>query len=122
FTFAARRFQQPVIPVVVGDTTKYQDLSISRVNVNKYAFLNNRFPVEVMVSYSGNTSAATRLQIFSGNSVVFSRALNFSSEENAEVIRAELPANAIGPRTYRVDVQPLENEKNTLNNSREIAV
>ena len=122
FTFAARRFQQPVIPVVVGDTTKYQDLSISRVNVNKYAFLNNRFPVEVMVNYSGNTSAATRLQIFSGNSVVFSRALNFSSEENAEVIRAELPANAIGPRTYRVEVQPLENEKNTLNNSREFAV
>ncbi|NJW55560.1 VWA domain-containing protein, partial [Salinimicrobium sp. CDJ15-91] len=78
FTYAAQRFRQPVIPVVVGDTAKYQDLNISRVNVNKYAFLNNRFPVEVMVNYSGNSSAESTLQIFSGNTVVYSKALKFS--------------------------------------------
>ena len=122
FTFAAQRFRQPVIPVVAGDTTKYQDLNIARVNVNKYAFLNNRFPVEVMVNYSGDSSVESVLQIFSGNTVVYSKAVNFSSEENSEVIQAELPANSIGPRTYRVELQPLENEKNVLNNRREFAV
>lgn len=122
FTFAAQRFRQPVIPVVVGDTVKYQDLYISRVNVNKYAFLNNRFPVEVMVNYSGNSSAESTLLIFSGESVVYSKALKFSPEENSAVIQAELPANSIGPRTYRVELQPLESEKNVLNNRREFAV
>ena len=122
FTFAAQRFQQPVIPVVAGDTTKYRDLSISRINVNKYAFLNNRFPVEVFANYSGNSSAETLLQIYSGNAVVYSREIRFSPEENSEVIQAELLAGSIGSRTYRVELQPLENEKNVVNNRREIAV
>ncbi|MDX1603267.1 MAG: VWA domain-containing protein, partial [Salinimicrobium sediminis] len=75
-----------------------------------------------MVNYSGNSSAESTLQIFSAESVVYSKALKFSPEENSAVIQAELPANSIGPRTYRVELQPLESEKNVLNNRREFAV
>ncbi|WP_029036829.1 hypothetical protein [Salinimicrobium xinjiangense] len=121
-TFVARRFRQPVIPVVAGDTTTYQDLSISRLNVNKYAFLNNRFPVEVIVNYSGKTSVETQLEIRTGNSVVFKRNISFSAENSSEVINAELSANSIGTRIYEVRLSPLESEKNILNNKREFAV
>ncbi|WP_324718927.1 VWA domain-containing protein [Salinimicrobium sp. HB62] len=122
FTFVADRFRQPILPVVVGDTAKYQDLSISRINVNKYAFLNNRFPVEIFANYSGNTSAETRLEIRRGNAVVYSKAVSFSSEKNSEVIQVQLPANSIGVHIYEVRLLPLEAEKNILNNSREFAV
>lgn len=122
FTYSARRLKQPVLPVVVGDTAKYRDLSISRINTNKYAFLNNRFPVEILVNYSGKTSATTNLQILRGNSVVHSQSLSFSSEDNSEVVRVEIPADAVGVQNLRVELSPLEAEKNVLNNSREFAV
>lgn len=122
FNFAAGRFRQPLIPVVAGDTTTYLDLNISRVNVNKYAFLNNKFPVEVMVNYTGNSSVETQLEISSGNAVIYSKPVSFSSEKNSEVVRAELQANSVGARIYTVSVNPVEAEKNVLNNRRDFAV
>ena len=122
FTFAAQSFGQPVLPVVVGDTAHYQDLSISRINVNKYAFLNNRFPVEIMVNYSGDTSAETQLDILRGNAVVHSQQLSFTPDDNSEVVQVQLLANSVGIQNYKVQLSPLEAEKNVLNNSREIAV
>src|SRR6218665_5011 len=41
-----------VFPLVVGDTTTFLDLRISQLNVNKYAFYKNKFPVEVFLQYS----------------------------------------------------------------------
>jgi len=107
---------------VVGDTVKYQDLNISRINVNKYAFLNNRFPVEIMLNYSGNSSVETKLEILEGNSVVHSEQLSFSSQDNSEVIRVELSAGAVGVHNYLVRLEKLTIEKNLLNNTREFAV
>lgn len=120
--FAARRFDQPLLPVVVGDTAQYRDLSISRVNVNKYAFLNNRFPVEVMVNYSGDGTAETRLEITRGNSIMHSQELLFSSEENSKVVRVELLANTVGIHNYEIRLSPLEAERILQNNSREFAI
>ena len=122
FIFSAQRFKQPVLPVVVGDTLQYQDLSVSRINVNKYAFLNNRFPVEILLNYAGDTSVETQLEVLQGNSVILSRQLVFSSEDNSEIVRLELPANSVGIQYYEVRIKPLEAEKNILNNSREFAV
>lgn len=122
FTFAAERYRQPVLPVVVGDTVKYQDLNISRINVNKYAFLNNRFPVEIMLNYSGNSSVETKLEILEGNSMVHSEQLSFSPHNNSKVIRVELPAGTVGVHNYLVRLEKLDIEKNLLNNTREFAV
>ncbi|NJW53177.1 VWA domain-containing protein [Salinimicrobium oceani] len=122
FTYSAQGFANPVIPVVVGDTARYQDLAINRVNANKYAFLNNRFPVEVMLSSSGNSSVETELKISKANAVVYSEKLLFSSEKRAAVVRAELPASSIGTHIYKVEITPLQGEKNLLNNTRQFAV
>ena len=37
--------QQPIFPIVFGDTTNYKDISISQLNVNKYTYVGNQFPV-----------------------------------------------------------------------------
>ena len=53
YVYSARTSQKNIIPVVVGDTANYVDTKINRINANRYAFLNNRFPVEVFLSYNG---------------------------------------------------------------------
>ncbi len=111
-----------LFPVVVGDTAAHIDMAISNLNVNKYAFLNNDFPVEVLLNYTGSENAETRFEIWSGNTVLFSRAVNFSQENSSEMITTTLPANRLGTSVYEAMIVPLETEKNIINNSRKFGV
>ena len=122
FTFAGKAYPQPILPVVAGDTTAYRDLSVSHVNVNKYSFLNNRFPVEIFLNYSGKDQVSTNLKITSGKATVYSKQLSFSDSKNSEVINIDLPSNAVGIHNYRVSLQPVADEKYVRNNVREFAV
>ncbi|MGB7843307.1 MAG: VWA domain-containing protein [Salinimicrobium sp.] len=122
FIFAARDYPQPVLPIVAGDTTKYRDLAISRVNANKYSFLKNRFPVEVFLNYSGKEEVYTRLKVISGNTTVYSKALSFRKSKNSEVLNFDLPSNSVGIHNYKVSLEAVDNEKNIRNNTKEFAV
>lgn len=122
FTYSAKQLKQPIFPVVVGDTTQYEDLKIGQLNANRYAFLNNKFPVEVFVNYSGNSAISRRFEIKQGNQTLYSETISFSSNKTSAVINATLPANSVGVKTYSVAIQPLENEKNFENNTKNFAV
>ncbi|WP_304156425.1 vWA domain-containing protein [Mesonia mobilis] len=122
FTYSAKQLKQPIFPVVVGDTTQYEDLKIGQLNANRYAFLNNKFPVEVFVNYSGNSAISRRFEIKQGNQTLYSETISFSSNKTSAVINATLPANSVGVKTYSVSIQPLENEKNIENNTKNFAV
>ncbi|WP_313791366.1 hypothetical protein [Lacinutrix neustonica] len=65
YEYSAKQYKQPVYPVVVGDTTTYVDLKIKQLNVNKYAFLKNRFPVETIVIYNGDETVNTKVVVTS---------------------------------------------------------
>ncbi|MDT0643994.1 VWA domain-containing protein [Zunongwangia sp. F363] len=111
-----------LFPVVVGDTTRYSDLNLAALNVNRYAFLNNRFPVEAIINYSGEEPVNTNFEIRSGENILFSKSLSFSAEENSAIINTTLPASRLGVLSYKAEVAPSENEKNQLNNSENFAV
>lgn len=122
YQFMAGRYKQPIFPVVLGDTTTFVDLKIEQLNVNKYAYFKNRFPVEIIMVYNGQTPITTQLQITEGNSVVNSQNLNFSAERNSQVINITLPANKVGVNTYKAELKPLDNEQNVVNNIKNFAV
>ncbi|HSP40648.1 MAG TPA: hypothetical protein VLN46_04380 [Gillisia sp.] len=111
-----------IYPVIVGDTTAHLDLAISNLNVNKYAFLNNDFPVEILLNFTGNEDVQTRFEIRSGNAVLFSKAVNFSNENASEIINTTLPATRLGASVYEAVIVPLDSEKNIINNSRKFGV
>ncbi|SDL19350.1 hypothetical protein SAMN04488034_102586 [Salinimicrobium catena] len=120
--YSAGKYGQPLYPVAVGDTTSYRDLAVSRVNVNRYAFRNNRFPVEIMVRYVGEGDVNTEVEITSGQSTVFSKSLSLGKNENSAVILAELPASSVGVHTYSVKLKPFSEEKNVQNNQQDFAI
>ena len=63
--------KQPIFPVVVGDTIKYTDLKISQLNVNKYSYIKNKFPVEVLLNYEGNERVNSQFSIYKNGKTVF---------------------------------------------------
>jgi len=122
YQYQAASVKQPIYPVILGDTAVYSDLRLQQVNVNRYAYLKNRFPVEVFVNYSGNSDVSTTLRIKSGNTVLFSKALRFSESKTSEIITATLNASSVGVKSYMVELSPLANEKNTVNNRKNFAI
>ncbi len=122
YSYIAKGIEQPIYPVILGDSTIYSDLSIKQLNVNRYVFLKNKFPVEIITNYSGTESIMTELKIWSGSSVVFRKALQFDGAKTSQIISTTLNANSVGVKTYRVELVPVANEKNKVNNSKNFGV
>lgn len=111
-----------IYPVVLGDTTTFLDLKIGQVNVNKYAFQKNKFPVEVFLEYAGNKSVNANLKISLGNEVLSTQTIAFLPTKKSVIVDLLLPANNIGVQIFKATVTSTEKEKNTYNNSKNFAV
>lgn len=122
YEMTAQNYNQPIFPLILGDTVTYTDLKIKQLNVNKYAFLNNKFPLEVILVYNGNKEVKSNFQIKQGAKVIHSQPISFSKENNSRIINFALPANKIGIMNLEVLVTPLENEKNKINNLKNFAI
>ena len=122
YEFESTKYKQPIYSVILGDTIRYSDLKIQQLNVNKYAYLKNKFPVEVIAVYNGTQSVNSQLIISSENSIVFKKDLTFSKANNSHVVTLTLPANRVGVNTYNATIIPLESEQNKVNNSKPFAV
>lgn len=111
-----------VYPVVLGDTTSFLDVKINQLNVNKYAFLKNKFPVEVFLQYNGNKSINTTFSIQEGNNTIHKQTVSFSAAKKAQEISVLLPADKVGVHTYKATISTSEAEKNKYNNTTNFAV
>ncbi|MFV8225732.1 VWA domain-containing protein [Christiangramia aquimixticola] len=111
-----------LFPVILGDTTSYKDVQVERVNVNRYAFLNNKFPVEIFINYTGKEATQADLQLKSKGNTILRRSISLSPEERSQIINLELPASSIGIKKYEIEVSSLQNEKNLNNNKSAFAI
>ncbi|MFC6876418.1 hypothetical protein ACFQZF_11380 [Flavobacterium myungsuense] len=111
-----------VYPLVVGDTTTFLDLKVNQLNVNKYAFHKNKFPVEVFLQYSGNKTVNANFSISQGNSILHKQTISFSTSKKSTVLNVLLPANNIGLQIFKATISSKEQEKNTYNNTKNFAV
>ncbi len=103
--------KQPIYPIVVGDTTQYSDVKITKLNVNKYSFLNNQFPVEVLMNYEGKEKVTTEFRITSEGKTIFRENISFSAQKNTVTISTKINSNSLGVNFYGASIQKIENEK-----------
>ena len=115
-------FKNPVFPVIVGDTSKVEDIFIKQLNVNKFTFKGNEFPVELFVNYEGNNSVTKKLTIQHKGKVVFSKDLHFSKQKNAQTVSFYLKANDANTQFYSAKIESLQNEQNTVNNIKNFSI
>ena len=111
-----------VYPIVLGDTTTILDIKINQINVNKYAFLKNKFPVEVFLQYNGNESITTNFSIQSGNQTVHKQTISFSKDKKAQAVTVLLNADKVGIAKYKAIISSNIKERNTVNNTKSFAV
>ena len=111
-----------VYPIIVGDTTTFLDLKINQLNVNKYAFAKNKFPVEVFLQYSGNKSINANFNITQGKSILATQTVSFSPSKKSAIVNVLLPANNVGLQIFKATISTNENEKNKYNNTKNFAV
>jgi hypothetical protein len=122
YEFYGRRQKFPIFPMVVGDTTSYQDIRIDQVNTNKYAFLKNKYPIEIFVSYQGKNTVSTTLSIAESGQNLYKEQIVLSETGNSRIISTLLDAATVGAKNIKITLSPLENERNITNNSRQVGV
>ncbi len=114
--------KQPIYPIVIGDTTIYVDVKLTQLNVNKYSYIKNKFPVEVILNYEGREKVNTQFSIFSEGKSVFRKNVSFSSDKRSATILANLTSTKEGLQYYTASISKINNEKNIKNNSKSFSV
>lgn len=111
-----------VFPVVLGDSTTTFDLKINQLNANKYAFLKNKFPVEVFLQYNGNKSVSAAFSIEKNGKKISTQTINFDAKNKVQSVQILLEADRVGLQKYKAVISSSVKEKNTYNNSKNFAV
>lgn len=122
YEFSSATFKNPIYPVIMGDSIKYTDLKIEQLNTNRYAFLKNQFPVEVILNYSGSAAVNSEFVITQSASTLYRTNVSFSENETSKTLNFTLTANSVGLQKYTAQILPIADEKNKTNNSKQFAV
>ena len=122
YQFASKQFNQVVFPVILGDSIYHTDIKIQNINVNTYTYLNSKFPVEIMASYTGNTAVDSELIIRSNGRLIHKERVQFSAARNSVILSPKIKSTKVGLERYDVSLTPIENEKNTVNNQKTFAI
>tara|TARA_R110002073_G_scaffold128999_2_gene275039 strand:+ start:20855 stop:22882 length:2028 start_codon:yes stop_codon:yes gene_type:complete len=114
--------RRTIYPLIVGDTIKHEDLSITQLNVNRYSFINNQFPIEALLLYDGINSVRARFTIENRGKVVYSKQINFNADKIAHTVSTNLKSDKEGVNFYKAKIEYLNDEKNTNNNIKNFSV
>lgn len=111
-----------IFPLIIGDSIPESDVRIAQINVNKYSYLKNRFPVEVRVLYDGAKNVKTQFAIQHKGKIIYRKNLELSPSKTVETISTTIASTEEGVQYYKASLTKIENEENTENNSNTFSV
>ena len=120
--YAFFKGKQAVYPLLIGDTTKYVDVKITQLNVNKYSFVGNKFPVEVLLNYDGDVPVTTQFIIQKKGKTIFRKNVSFSADKSSQIVQTNLTSSLEGLQFYKAYIRPINNEKNIANNEKSFSI
>ena len=115
--YRVKNLKAPVFSVAMGDSSLRKDVYIRRVNANKLAYLNNKFPVEINIGADKFNGKSASVKITSDGKVVFSQNITISDDRYDITIPLTLDADKPGTRKYLVSIDPVSEEYTTQNNT-----
>ncbi|MBO6535844.1 MAG: hypothetical protein JJ966_06435 [Balneolaceae bacterium] len=113
----------PVFTIATGDTSAVRDVTINNILTNNTGYTESNHIVEVEVSQNGFSGSETVLTIFDGQkNAVTSEELSFSASEEVQTIQLELPLKEEGLQAFQVQIEALDEEWSTENNTRTFSI
>ncbi len=106
----------PIHTVGLGPETNPTDLEIERVDIASSAPAEATVDAQVGIRHDG--AAKTRLRVYDRDKLVVARDLNLPAEATTTTVNFEVPAGAPGTHELRFVLDPIEGERNVVNNER----
>ncbi|WP_162054377.1 vWA domain-containing protein [Pontibacter pamirensis] len=105
-------------PVAVGDTIPKRDVLIASLRYNKVNYSGNRFPLEVELQQEGFGGTAATVILSENGKTIERKTVTLKPEQPIQQVPFQVLAGGLGKRHYEVQVQPLQEEFTTLNNTK----
>jgi hypothetical protein len=120
--YQSKDWGHPIYIVALGDTSIRKDLIIARVNYNRMVYLNNKFPVEIVLRANSANGMNGRIRIYQENNQVASQDFVIDKDDYTNSFQIVLEAKKTGLQKYVIVLDPLEGELSQVNNRKEIFV
>ena len=105
-------------PVAVGDTIPKKDVLVASLRYNKVNYSGNRFPLEVELQQEGFGGKAANVILKENGKAIASKTVTLQTGQAVQQVPFQVLASGLGKRHYEVEVQPLQGEFTTLNNTK----
>lgn len=115
--YRVKNLKAPVFSLALGDSALQRDAFIRRVNTNKIAYLNNKFPVEINIGADKLRGKNLQLKVSDENKVLFSQNLTAGDDRFDQTVNLLLDADKPGIIKYTVSLAADAKEYTLRNNT-----
>jgi uncharacterized membrane protein len=106
----------PIHTVGIGPERVANDLELERLEIAASAPVGSTLSAQVGIRHQG--AGTTRLRVYDRDTLVAAREVQLPSDASTTTLDIDLPAGDPGSHQLRFVLDSLENERNTINNSR----
>lgn len=117
-----KRVSGPLYSVALGDTSLQRDQLIASVEHNQYAYLGNRFPIEVNVQAYQMSGTEAQLTVSATGNEEQILTIPIEGNDFNRKFKFELAANELGVVRISSTLKPVENELSPENNRKDVFV
>lgn len=114
--YATNKPGAPIYTVVLGDTARVSDMTIKGLFHNKIAFLNDDFPVELMLEASGFENRSFKIKVYHNKQVVYETKGTVENNRWNKRFNFYLKADEIGIQRYYIVIETDKQEVVKVNN------
>ena len=94
--FSSSGINIPVYTIALGDTNVKKDVLVSKVAHNRYAYLGNSFPLEIVAEARKFKGKTTTLTVSKGAQVLFTKEININSDAFITTVPVQVDAKEVG--------------------------
>lgn len=114
--------QVPIFTVAMGDTTIKRNLSIGSVRNNRFAYLNNKFPIEITALAKKAKGTKSILKVSKDGRSLFEERFDVDNDSFFKNFETSFLADKVGLQKYRISLETIENGKTVISDTKDVFV
>lgn len=120
--YRTEQIKFPIYTVSLGDTIEKKDALIQKINHNQVAYLGNQFLAEVTISAIKLNNEELKVSISKNGVKKGEQRIKVNSQNFISTVNFILEAEAPGVQRYTINIEPMKDERNLVNNTQSFVV